>query len=102
MAHSCLISLNVRNVFLYIFACSSYFFFFQAEDGIRDIGVTGVQTCALPIWKVEEFHKSLKQNASLAKSPTRRVVTQSNHFFCCLCAFIKLESLKMQRALLHE
>src|SRR3712207_7946408 len=27
----------------------SYFFFFQAEDGIRDIGVTGVQTCALPI-----------------------------------------------------
>src|SRR3712207_9046048 len=27
-----------------------YFFFFQAEDGIRDIGVTGVQTCALPIF----------------------------------------------------
>src|SRR3712207_9298411 len=26
-----------------------WFFFFQAEDGIRDIGVTGVQTCALPI-----------------------------------------------------
>src|SRR3712207_7373316 len=26
-------------------------FFFQAEDGIRDIGVTGVQTCALPICK---------------------------------------------------
>src|SRR3712207_7198590 len=26
-------------------------FFFQAEDGIRDIGVTGVQTCALPIFK---------------------------------------------------
>src|SRR5690606_39879889 len=27
------------------------FFFFQAEDGIRDFHVTGVQTCALPIWK---------------------------------------------------
>src|SRR3712207_8605704 len=26
-----------------------FMFFFQAEDGIRDIGVTGVQTCALPI-----------------------------------------------------
>src|SRR5882762_82933 len=26
------------------------FFFFQAEDGIRDSSVTGVQTCALPIW----------------------------------------------------
>src|SRR5947209_9515265 len=33
-------------------------FFFQAEDGIRDIGVTGVQTCALPIslgYKAREF-----------------------------------------------
>src|SRR5215210_8503171 len=29
----------------------SYFFFFQAEDGIRDTSVTGVQTCALPISK---------------------------------------------------
>src|SRR3712207_8436658 len=28
-----------------------FLFFFQAEDGIRDIGVTGVQTCALPIWR---------------------------------------------------
>ena len=26
------------------------FFFFQAEDGIRDTSVTGVQTCALPIY----------------------------------------------------
>jgi len=30
-----------------VFVCA---FFFQAEDGIRGIGVTGVQTCALPIW----------------------------------------------------
>src|SRR2546425_11561539 len=30
---------------------SFFFFFFQAEDGIRDKLVTGVQTCALPIWK---------------------------------------------------
>src|SRR3712207_7837197 len=28
-------------------------FFFQAEDGIRDIGVTGVQTCALPIFQFD-------------------------------------------------
>src|SRR3712207_7650418 len=32
-----------------IYVSSLLFFFFQAEDGIRDIGVTGVQTCALPI-----------------------------------------------------
>src|SRR5262249_58181955 len=30
--------------------CASLFFFLQAEDGIRDGSVTGVQTCALPIW----------------------------------------------------
>src|SRR5436305_13821730 len=30
--------------------CSWMFFFFQAEDGIRDADVTGVQTCALPIF----------------------------------------------------
>src|SRR5436189_4910289 len=30
------------------------FFFFQAEDGIRDTSVTGVQTCALPIWLLTE------------------------------------------------
>src|SRR5205085_5684211 len=28
-----------------------FFFFFQAEDGIRDLTVTGVQTCALPIYR---------------------------------------------------
>src|SRR2546423_11525066 len=35
------------------------FFFFQAEDGIRDKLVTGVQTCALPIWKFEYFLQQL-------------------------------------------
>src|SRR2546429_2617767 len=35
----------------------SFFFFFQAEDGIRDVAVTGVQTCALPIWDGEALIK---------------------------------------------
>src|SRR5256885_11289192 len=42
-----------------IFNCLSLtcFFFFQAEDGIRDYKVTGVQTCALPILRVDPlFH----------------------------------------------
>src|SRR6266496_283973 len=30
-----------------------FFFFFQAEDGIRDLYVTGVQTCALPIYDAD-------------------------------------------------
>ena len=40
-------------VFVFFLFCLFLFFsvfFFQAEDGIRDIGVTGVQTCALPIY----------------------------------------------------
>src|SRR2546429_9775274 len=36
------------------------FFFFQAEDGIRDVAVTGVQTCALPIYG-ERRRKSAPQ-----------------------------------------
>src|SRR2546430_14712804 len=36
---------------LYVYMFYIFFFFFQAEDGIRDLTVTGVQTCALPIFK---------------------------------------------------
>src|SRR5207302_7549828 len=36
--------------FFFIFFFFFFFFFFQAEDGIRDFHVTGVQTCALPIF----------------------------------------------------
>lgn len=46
-------------------------------------------------WKVERYHQSLKGNASLAKSPTKRPKTQLNHLFASLCAFIKLESLSL-------
>src|SRR5260370_17458615 len=35
------------------------FFFFQAEDGIRDSSVTGVQTCALPISELPEYDCNL-------------------------------------------
>ena len=52
-------------------------------------------------WKVEPYHKSLKQNASLEKSPTHTVTTQTNHFFAAVCAFIKLEMLKGTTQLNH-
>src|ERR1017187_10516244 len=42
-------------------------FFFQAEDGIRDTSVTGVQTCALPIWK----YSSIAQRAATASKMSR-------------------------------
>ena len=47
-------------------------------------------------WKVEEYHRSLKQNASLVKSPTRTETTQTNHFVAALWSFVKIELLKVQ------
>src|SRR5205809_7204175 len=63
-----------------------FFFFFQAEDGIRDVAVTGVQTCALPIcwmaaawprdgWPIAltPLARSAGHNARRARSEERRV-----------------------------
>src|SRR5947209_20504129 len=52
------------------------FFFFQAEDGIRDIGVTGVQTCALPIsgkWRPQRntFPSARGPRAGFSRSRSR-------------------------------
>lgn len=47
-------------------------------------------------WKVEEYHRSLKQNAAVAKSPTRTETTQTNHFVAALWSFVKIELLKVQ------
>ena len=52
-------------------------------------------------WHVEPYHKSLKQNASLEKSPTQTVTSQTNHFFAALCAYLKLEWLKSSTKLNH-
>lgn len=52
-------------------------------------------------WKVEEFFKSLKSNAALAKSPTRTVRTQSNHVFMAIFSVFKLECLKLKHSLNH-
>jgi hypothetical protein len=52
-------------------------------------------------WKVEEYHKSLKQNTSIANSPTKTPDTQSNHFFASMLAYIKLEALKLKLSIGH-
>ena len=52
-------------------------------------------------WKVEEYHKSLKSNASFAKSPTKLPGTQSNHFFASIVAFVKLEAYRRSTRLNH-
>src|SRR5690554_7460231 len=43
--------------FIIMFSLIFFFFFFQAEDGIRDADVTGVQTCALPIYALKPVTK---------------------------------------------
>src|SRR2546429_8922033 len=51
-----------------------WFFFFQAEDGIRDVAVTGVQTCALPIWKVRRLRRALQSRSN--SEAVRRVIDE--------------------------
>ena len=52
-------------------------------------------------WKVEEYHKSLKQNASMGKSPTKTLTTQANHFLAAVLAYTKLEGPKRKCGLGH-
>src|SRR5437762_9858122 len=59
---ACLFNLCV--FYLIVHKLVLIFFFFQAEDGIRDTSVTGVQTCALPIF----FHNISRRGSGLAAS----------------------------------
>ena len=52
-------------------------------------------------WKIEEYHKSIKQNASLEKSPTKTIKTQSNHIYSAVIAYCKLEKMKIKTKLNH-
>jgi hypothetical protein len=84
---------------------------FKNEDGSEGVlylvssdvtlGYERLTTIYQRRWKVEEYHKSLKVNASLAKSPTKTVRTQSNHCFASIYAFVKLERLKMATKMNH-
>jgi len=52
-------------------------------------------------WGVEEYHKSLKQNASIGSSPAHTERTQGNHIFAAIFAYVKLEMLKQATNLNH-
>src|SRR5687768_17979928 len=54
-------------------------FFFQAEDGIRDVAVTGVQTCALPITRrsaVDGIRKERRGFASMSPEKQREIASK--------------------------
>jgi hypothetical protein len=84
---------------------------FANEDGSRGVqylvtsdttrGYDDMTTIYRTRWNVEPYHKSLKQHASLEKSPTQTVTTQTNHVFAALCGYIKLELLKGTTKLNH-
>ncbi|MFZ5821520.1 MAG: hypothetical protein ACOYYJ_16605 [Chloroflexota bacterium] len=63
-------------------------------DGSQDHGTE--ERCP-----VEVFHKSLKQNAALGKTPVRRVAAQNNRIFAVLYANFKLACLKIKRHFTH-
>ena len=48
-------------------------------------------------WGVEVYHKSVKSNASFAKSPTKTVKTQTNHFILSIWGYVKLELLYLRK-----
>src|SRR5687768_17766511 len=55
-----------------LYLMSFFFFFFQAEDGIRDVAVTGVQTCALPISDLPDLLLGIPRARAVAgEGPTR-------------------------------
>lgn len=68
-----------------------------------DVALDGEQVTTIyqKRWKVEEFHKSLKSNAGLAKSPTQTMTTQNNHVFMAIVAVFKLECLKIRHHMNH-
>jgi len=52
-------------------------------------------------WKIEEYHKSLKQNMKIEHSPTKVEKSQRNHIFLSVCGFIKLEKLRLNYNMNH-
>ncbi len=60
-----------------------------------------IETIYQKRWKVEVFHKTLKSNTGLAKSPTKCIKTQCNHIFMSIYAAFQLECLKIKHKVNH-
>lgn len=52
-------------------------------------------------WRVEEYHRSKKNNTALSKSPTHAMRSQENHIFASIVAFFKLEVMKQKSKMNH-
>ena len=79
---------------------------FTNKDGSRgilylitndlDLTTSKMETIYQKRWNVEVFHKNIKSNTALAKSPTSTIRTQSNHVFMSIYASAKLEILAIK------
>src|SRR5256886_8019920 len=75
---------------------SFFFFFFQAEDGIRDLTVTGVQTCALPIFSRISFSLAPERSSIFLVSACVNFSISSRARFCSSwLIFLSFSSLSM-------
>lgn len=66
-----------------------------------DLDAPAICTTYEKRWGVEIFHKSLKQNVGLEKSPTKHEISQSNHVFAAMIAWTKLELLSCKEQANH-
>ena len=66
-----------------------------------DCEATAIETIYHKRWSVEVFHKTLKSNTGLAKSPTKTIRTQTNHIFMSIYAAFQLECLKIKHKINH-
>ena len=66
-----------------------------------DCDAEALKTIYKKRWKVEVFHKTLKSNAAMAKSPSHTVLTQSNHLFMSIYSAFRLEVLANKLHLNH-
>src|SRR2546429_3825530 len=110
VVQSMCINRNFRHYFFLMIYCVvlrffyRFFFFFQAEDGIRDVAVTGVQTCALPIYLLANScclqakeHFLRPAPALQARCPSRSFAATCCHRFNWRC-FALLANLHVVRS----
>ena len=69
----------------------------------NELSLSGTDLLALhqKRWSVERYHKSLKQNAAVARAPLWSVRTLSNHWWASLCAYARWEALQIKTTLNH-
>lgn len=80
----------------------------DGSTGVRhlvtnDLSLDGAQIAALyqKRWSVEEYHKGIKQNTSVGKSPASTATTQSNHVLHSVLAYVKLERIQLSTKTNH-